>query len=78
LSKLPSNRFVLFIGNGANLYQDKILHRLKNKARFSSRSCFIAYEVGRLGSELLKAKKGVTSAALEPLYFRRSQAEEQH
>jgi len=78
LARLPARRNILFIGNGAALYRKKIQAHLKVKASFSSRSCFIAYEVGRLGGELLKAKKGVSSARLEPLYFRISQAEEKH
>jgi tRNA threonylcarbamoyladenosine biosynthesis protein TsaB len=78
LSKLPAHRNILFIGTGTELVRSKILDSLKDKAGFSSRSPFIAYEVGRLGCELLKAKKGVSSAELEPLYFRKSQAEEKH
>ena len=78
LTMLPAHRNILFIGNGAELYRAKIRHHLKDKARFSTRSCFIAYEVGRLGGELLTAKKGVSSAQLAPLYFRISQAEEKH
>jgi len=78
LSRLPARRNILFIGNGAELYRQKIQVHLKDKAGISSRSYFIAYEVGRLGGELLTAKKGVSSARLEPLYFRISQAEEKH
>ncbi len=78
LTRLPAHRNILFIGNGAELYRAKIQHHLKDKARFSSRSCFIAYEVGRLGGELITANKGVSSDRLEPLYFRISQAEEKH
>jgi tRNA threonylcarbamoyladenosine biosynthesis protein TsaB len=78
LSRLPAHRNILFIGNGAELYRPKIQAHLKDKARFSSRSGFIAYEVGRLGGELFKAKKSVSSDRLEPLYFRISQAEEKH
>jgi tRNA threonylcarbamoyladenosine biosynthesis protein TsaB len=77
-SRLPAHRNILFIGNGAELYRPKIQDSLKTNAEFSSRSCFIAYEVGRLGGELLIAKKGVSSDRLEPLYFRISQAEEKH
>jgi hypothetical protein len=38
----------------------------------------MAYEVGLLGHDILKAGKGVPSTELEPLYFRKSQAEEKH
>jgi tRNA threonylcarbamoyladenosine biosynthesis protein TsaB len=78
LSRLLKHRNILFIGNGAELYRAKIQDHLKDNAKFSSRSGFIAYEVGWLGGELLTAKKGVSSARLEPLYFRISQAEEKH
>ena len=78
LARLPARCNILFIGNGAELYRQKIRADLKDKAGFSSRSCFIAFEVGRLGGDLLRAKKGVSSDRLEPLYFRISQAEEKH
>jgi len=78
LMLLPARKSILFIGDGAHLYRDKILNRLKDRAAYSSRSSFIAYEIGRLGYELLKKKKGVDSAGLQPLYFRRSQAEDKH
>lgn len=75
---LPSHRIISFIGHGAELFRDKIFDYLKDKARFSQRSCFIAYEVGRLGYEILKEGKGVSSQSVQPLYFRKSQAEEGH
>jgi len=75
-SLLPSHRLISFIGNGIQTYKDKIFKYFKDKARFSLRSPFIAYEVGLLGYELLKKKKGVSFQELRPLYFRRSQAEE--
>jgi len=77
-SLLPSHRIVLFIGNGVSLYRNRVLDYLKDKARFSSRSTFIAHEVGLLGYEIFKSKKGVSSVELEPLYFRKSQAEEKN
>lgn len=78
LSRLPSNRIVVFIGNGVGAYREKITGYLKDKARFSPRSLFIAREVGLLGFSLLKGKKGIRSWEVEPLYFRKSQAEENH
>lgn len=78
LSLLPAHRVVNFIGNGIEPYRRKILDYLKDKARFSTRSPFIAREVGELGLYILKAKKGISSTELEPVYFRRSQAEEKH
>ncbi len=78
LALFSGRRNVLFIGNASALYQAKIRKALGQKAMFSLRSPFIAYEIGRLGYDLLEAKKGISSAALEPLYFRKSQAEEKH
>ncbi|NIM91996.1 MAG: tRNA (adenosine(37)-N6)-threonylcarbamoyltransferase complex dimerization subunit type 1 TsaB [Candidatus Aminicenantes bacterium] len=75
-AQLPSHRLISFIGSGIHTYQDKILRYFKDKARFSHRTPFIAYEVGLLGYELLRKRKGVNSQELKPLYFRRSQAEE--
>ncbi len=67
---------VFFIGNGVQLYKDRIQEYCKDKARFSTRSHFIAYEVGLLGYELIKNKRGVNSLKIEPFYLRKSQAEE--
>jgi tRNA threonylcarbamoyladenosine biosynthesis protein TsaB len=75
-SLLPSHRIVSFIGNGVEVYRKKIFQYFKDKARLSHRSPFIAYEIGRLGYEMLKKKKGMGAGELEPLYFRKSQAEE--
>lgn len=76
LSSLPAHRVIHFIGNGVDLYQDKILAYLRDNARFSSRSLFIGHEVGLLGYNALKKGQGVSAEALEPLYYRKSQAEE--
>jgi tRNA threonylcarbamoyladenosine biosynthesis protein TsaB len=75
-SRLPAHRIVSFIGTGADVFKDKILAYLKDKARFSSRSLFIAREVGMLGYDALKRGRGVSGEVLEPLYLRKSQAEE--
>lgn len=77
-SLLPSHRIISFIGNGVEVYRKKIFQYFKDKARLSRRSAFIAYEIGLLGYEMLKKKKGVSAEKLEPLYFRKSQAEESH
>lgn len=74
--QFPGHRAVVFLGNGAGLYRDKIKDYFKDKARFSSRSMYIAYEVGLLGQQMLREKKGVDSLNLKPIYFRKSQAEE--
>jgi len=75
---LPLHRVIFFIGNGVDVCRDKIFQYFKDKARISFRSPFIAYEVGLLGYELLKEKKGVSGQDIEPIYFRKSQAEENH
>lgn len=75
-SLLPSNRIISFIGNGVPVYRDKIISYFKDRARFSKRSLFIAQEVGLLGYEILIKNKGMNFRDIKPLYFRRSQAEE--
>jgi tRNA threonylcarbamoyladenosine biosynthesis protein TsaB len=78
LSSLPGHRRISFIGNGAELYKDKIFDYFQDKARFSSRSVFLAYEVGVLGYRMFKEGKGLDFRKVQPLYFRKSQAEEKH
>jgi len=75
-SLLPAHRVIHFIGNGIETCKQKIFQYFKDKARFSARTYFIAYEVGLLGYELLSHNKGVSFDEVEPLYFRKSQAEE--
>ena len=69
-------RAIAFAGSGLAAYRAGILSHVGDRARFPERSRFIAAEVGRIGAGLLRAGKGVDAASLEPLYFRRSQAEE--
>jgi len=76
-TRLPSHRIISFIGNGVPTYKDKILRYLRDKARFSLRTSFIAYEVGLIGYEFLRKKKSLNLEELKPLYFRSSQAEEE-
>ncbi len=73
---LPAHRLISFVGNGADVFKEKIFAYLKDKARFPSRSLFIGYEVGVLGYEILKSGRGQSGDDLQPLYFRRSQAED--
>ncbi len=75
-SRLPLDRPISFIGNGLELYGKKLAARFGDGGRYPQRSLFIASEVGRLGCRGLKAGKGVKSDGLEPIYMRRSQAEE--
>jgi len=76
LALLPTHRIISFIGCGAEVLRDKIFNYFKDKSRFSQRTCFIAHEVGILGFQSLKEGRGVSSQSLQPLYFRKSQAEE--
>lgn len=77
-SSLPSHRVISFIGSGVDIFRKRIFDYLKDKARFSSRSHFIAFEVGLLGYDTLSKQKGMDFREIEPLYFRRSQAEEKY
>lgn len=76
LALLPARRLVHFLGTGAITYGEKIRSRLGDRARFPARSLFIAREVGVLGRDILAGGKGVRGETLEPIYFRKSQAEE--
>ena len=76
LSLLPPRRIIHFLGSGVRVYREKIAAYLSDKARFSGRSTFIAAEVGMIGYEKLRKRQVVDFKALEPIYFRRSQAEE--
>jgi len=75
-ARLPARRVIAFAGSGLAAYKAQLLSHVGDRARFPVRSPFIAAEVGRIGAGLIRAGKGVDAAALEPLYFRRSQAEE--
>ena len=76
LARLPGDRPIAFAGSGLAVYGDQVRSKLAARARFPVRSPFIAAEVGRIGAEILRSGRGVDAASLEPLYFRRSQAEE--
>lgn len=75
-SRLPAHRVIHFGGSGAELYRAKLLSYVRDKARFPRRTPFLAAEVGRLGAAALARGEGVDAAGLQPIYFRRSQAEE--
>jgi tRNA threonylcarbamoyladenosine biosynthesis protein TsaB len=76
--KLLPRRITVFAGSGIPLCRKRLQALLGDKARFSARPAFVAAETGRLGLEILMSGKGVDSTAVEPVYFRRSQAEEGH
>jgi tRNA threonylcarbamoyladenosine biosynthesis protein TsaB len=75
-ARLPARRVIAFAGSGLAAYRSKLQPYVLDKARFPRRSAFIAAEVGRIGRSVILEGKGVDAAALEPIYFRRSQAEE--
>jgi tRNA threonylcarbamoyladenosine biosynthesis protein TsaB len=75
-TRLPAGRAIAFAGSGLAVCRADIISRIGDQARFPERSRFIAAEVGRIGSCLLRDGQGVDAASLEPIYFRRSQAEE--
>jgi tRNA threonylcarbamoyladenosine biosynthesis protein TsaB len=75
-ARLPAGRSIAFIGGGLDAYRDMLLARVGDGARFPRRSSFVAAEVARLGAALIREGRGVDAAALEPIYYRRSQAEE--
>lgn len=77
-SSFPAHRIIHFIGNGREVFRGKIIAYFKDKARFPSRSFFIAEEVGFLGYQLLKSGKGKVHQEILPLYLRKSQAEEKN
>ncbi|MCX8159645.1 MAG: tRNA (adenosine(37)-N6)-threonylcarbamoyltransferase complex dimerization subunit type 1 TsaB [Candidatus Saccharicenans sp.] len=76
LNRLPSRGQAAFIGTGAELYRSLIENGLGTRAVFSSRSLYIAAEVGLVGEKLLAGGKGLSPAELQPIYYRASQAEE--
>lgn len=75
-SRLPAHRVIHFIGSGAGAYREVLLRYFQDKARFPQRTPFIAYEVGLIGHDMLQKNKGKSVHELEPLYLRKSQAEE--
>lgn len=78
LSRIPDRGVVTFIGDGPNICRDAILSRLGDRARFSARTPFIAHEVGILAARKIVRSMGAVLEELEPLYYRRSLAEEKH
>ncbi|HDQ92783.1 MAG TPA: tRNA (adenosine(37)-N6)-threonylcarbamoyltransferase complex dimerization subunit type 1 TsaB [Synergistetes bacterium] len=77
-SLLPAHRIIHFIGSGVDIHRLLLFQYFKDKARLSQRSPFIAYEVGLIGYDRLRQKKGLDAHHVEPLYLRKSQAEEKH
>ena len=75
-SRLPAQRVIHFIGSGVREYRPLLYRYFKDKARFSKRTPFVGYEVGLIGYEMLRKNEGKTLHEIEPLYLRKSQAEE--
>jgi tRNA threonylcarbamoyladenosine biosynthesis protein TsaB len=76
LELLPKGRKILYIGGGFPILSAIMGRGEKNRAIPSLRTPFIAAEVGLLGAAAIAAGKGIAPDKLEPLYLRRSQAEE--
>jgi tRNA threonylcarbamoyladenosine biosynthesis protein TsaB len=77
-SRLPANRIIHFIGSGMHVYRPVLDRYFRDKARFAKRTPFIGYEVGLIGFEKLRKNEGQSWHDTEPLYLRKSQAEEKH
>jgi tRNA threonylcarbamoyladenosine biosynthesis protein TsaB len=77
-SRLPTHRVIHFIGSGVGVYRRALIQYFQNRARLPQRTPFIAYEVGLIGYEMLRKNQGKTMHEIEPLYLRKSQAEEKH
>jgi tRNA threonylcarbamoyladenosine biosynthesis protein TsaB len=75
-ARLPGRRIIAFAGSGLAANRAKLSRLARLRPRFPDRSPFIAAEVGRIGASLIRAGRGVEAASLEPIYLRRSQAEE--
>lgn len=73
---LPKGRKILFIGGGFPILAEGLSPGEKKRTIVSPRTLFIAPEVGLLGAAVIAAGRGVPPDRLEPLYLRRSQAEE--
>lgn len=76
LSRVPDTGMVDFLGTGFDLYREIIVRKMGVRARFSARSYYLAAEVGKIGYEIIKSGGGLRASALEPIYYRKSQAEE--
>jgi tRNA threonylcarbamoyladenosine biosynthesis protein TsaB len=77
-ARLPAHRIIHFIGNGVDVYGQTLFRYFKDKARFSRRSTFVAFEVGLIGHQMLLKGQGQDFRDVQPLYLRKSQAEENH
>ncbi len=76
LSRIPADGMVDFLGTGCDLYRQLIIRKMGVRARFSARSYYLAAEVGKIGYEMIKSGGGRKASVLEPIYYRKSQAEE--
>lgn len=78
LAQIPQNQKIGFLGSGLVVYGQKIKQIFQEKAIFYQRTNFIAFEIGLLGGDLLQAGKGILAHEVQPLYLRKSQAEEKN
>jgi tRNA threonylcarbamoyladenosine biosynthesis protein TsaB len=75
-SRLPAHRIIHFIGSGVAAHRSILFRYFKDKARYPERTPFIATELGLIGYEMLRKNQGIPYNEIEPLYLRKSQAEE--
>jgi tRNA threonylcarbamoyl adenosine modification protein YeaZ len=76
LQILPEDSFIHLIGTGVDLYWPLIIEKLGQRAKAIDRTYYLAAEVGKLGGKILKEGRGLSPDQLEPIYYRKSQAEE--
>ncbi len=76
IAKFPRGRTILFFGGGYPLLLAAMTPAKRARAVFAARTPFIAPEIGLLGAGMIAAGQGIGPDALEPIYLRRSQAEE--
>jgi len=76
LNLIPPARPISLIGTGCELYRDLIIEKLGSWANFPGRTYHIAAEVGQLGEKLLEKGLGLNPEEIQPIYYRKSQAEE--
>ena len=76
-SRLPAQRVISFLGSGVELYRSQLQEYIRDKARFARRSLYIAHELALIGYRELQRGGGKDFREIEPLYLRKSQAEEQ-
>lgn len=76
LELLPPDKVLHLIGTGVGAYWPLISDKLGPRAVVAGRSNHIAAEIGLLGEKYLEKGLGIKPSDLQPVYYRKSQAEE--